>query len=249
MIDTDSHGSNWRTVHRLRTHERVLAQVEEKILGGRLRVGDRLPTERELVDALEVSRTSVREALRVLESLGIIESHARSGADTGSIVTGRSTTALSNLLRLRMALRRFELADLVNVRIQLERAAAGKAAAEATPDELDHLRSLVDAMGDSELDHERFHELDSEFHVSIARASHNALGTTLMQALRDAVQNEMKAAFATISDWPSTARRLTEEHHGIFSAIERGAGELAARRTARHIADFYEPAGSGLPPG
>ena len=73
----------WQPVRRLRTHEHVLAQIAERILDGRLQVGDRLPSERELVGALGVSRGSVREALRILESMGIVEANVGSGRDAG----------------------------------------------------------------------------------------------------------------------------------------------------------------------
>jgi DNA-binding FadR family transcriptional regulator len=237
----------WRAVRRIRTHEQVLAQIEERILDGRLRVGDRLPSERELVEALGVSRSSVREALRVLESMGIVDAHVGAGRDSGSTVASRSTAALSNLLRLHMALSQFRLADLVEIRIQLEQSAAARAAAEATPEELEHLRSLAGAMARPGIDHERFHELDSEFHISIAKASHNALAAALMQALRDAVKTEMKTAFTRVHDWTSMVGRLTGEHRDILSAIEKGEGELAAERVTAHIAHFYETVGDLSP--
>ena len=101
----------WQAVKRVRTHEHVLAQNSERILDGRLNVGDRLPSERDLVAAVGVSRSSVREALRVLEAMGIVEANAGSGSDSGSTVSGRATEALSNLLRLHMALSHFQLAD------------------------------------------------------------------------------------------------------------------------------------------
>jgi DNA-binding FadR family transcriptional regulator len=233
----------WQTVRRVRTHEQVLTQIQEKILRGRLRVGDRLPSEREFVEALGVSRSSVREALRVLESMGIVDAHVGSGRDAGSTVAGRSTAALSNLLRLHMALSQFRLDDLVEIRIQLERLATSRAASEATPEDVERLRSIIDDMARPGVDHEQFHELDSEFHITIARASHNALAADLMQALRDAVETEMKAAFARVDDWNSMVCHLTEEHRGILTAIESSDGDLAAERVTEHIANFYRAVG------
>ena len=130
---------------------------------------------------------SVR-ALRILEAMGIVEARVGSGRDSGSTVSGRATEALSNLLRLHMALSHFQLADLVEVRIQLERSAAARASVEAQDDDIRRLNALIDQMIQPDIEHARFHELDSEFHVTIARASHNALAADLMQALRDAVR-------------------------------------------------------------
>lgn len=232
----------WQTVRRIRTHEQVLTQIQEKILTGSLRVGDRLPSERDFVRALGVSRTSVREALRVLESMGIVDAHVGSGRDAGSTVAGRSTAALSNLLRLHMALSQFRPADLIEVRTQLERFAAQRAAAQADAEDIERLGQLIESMAAPGVDHETFHELDTDFHLAVARASHNDLVADLMQALRDAVKTEMKAAFTRVSDWASMVKQLTDEHREILAAIEDHDGELAANRVTQHIADFYEVA-------
>lgn len=232
----------WQTVRRIRTHEQVLTQIQEKILTGSLRVGDRLPSERDFVEALGVSRTSVREALRVLESMGIVDAHVGSGRDAGSTVAGRSTAALSNLLRLHMALSQFRPSDLIEVRIQLERSAAERAASQADTEDIERLRRLIDSMAAPGVDHETFHELDTEFHIAIARASHNALAADLMQALRDAVKTEMKAAFTRVHNWALVVKQLTNEHREVLAAIEEHDGELAANRVTKHIADFYEVA-------
>lgn len=233
---------SWQAVRRIRTHEQVLAQIQQRILTGSLRVGDRLPSEREFVEVLGVSRASVREALRVLEAMGIVDANVGSGREAGSVVAGRSTEALSNLLRLHMSLAQFRLADLVEVRSQLEHAAAKRAASAATPDDIEQLTSLIDSMTAPDVDHETFHALDTEFHICIARASGNALTADLMQALRDAVKHEMKAAFARVDDWTSMVQRLASEHREILTAIENHDGSTAADRVTKHISDFYKVA-------
>lgn len=230
----------WQPVRRIRTHEHVLAQIAERILDGRLQVGDRLPSERELVQALGVSRSSVREALRILESMGIIEANVGSGREAGSTVSGRPSQALANLLRLHMALSRFQLADLVEVRIQLERAGAARAAAEAGDEDVARLNSLIREMGRPGLEHARFHELDSEFHVTVAKASGNALSVDLMQALRDAVQVHMERAFERVEAWDAMVAKLSHEHREIAAAIARGDATAAGNLAAQHIAAFYQ---------
>lgn len=231
--------SSWERVRRVRTHEQVLSQIESKILDGQLRPGERLPSERDLVEALGVSRTSVREALRMLEALGIIDSHTGSGRGAGSTVTGHSTAALGNLLRLHMALTQIGLADLVETRCQLERNAASGAASHATADDIGHLRSLIENMRADGVQEEQFNELDTEFHVSIARSSRNALAADLMQALRDAVKSEMTAAFDRLPNWHTAANNLIEEHERIVEAIERGDNSRAGELVHEHITTFY----------
>lgn len=231
--------SGWAPVRRVRTHEQVVAQIQDKILDGELRVGAKLPSERDLVEALGVSRSSVREALRALEAMGIIDAQGGSGRDAGSVISGRSTEALGTLLRLHVALAGIELGDLIDVRVQLERHAAQGAAVHRVPADVARLRALVESMQPSRVSSAEFNELDTEFHVSIARSSGNALAATLMQALRDAVKSEMVRAFTSIGDWRSVGERLVAEHAGIVDAIEAGRAAEAADLVEAHITTFY----------
>ncbi|MEU3274787.1 FCD domain-containing protein [Saccharomonospora sp. NPDC006951] len=225
-------------IRRLHTHEQVLAAIQQRILGSGLGAGDALPAERDLADSLGSSRSGVRKALRVLESLGLVRDEAGNW-----VLTGNSSTALANLLRLRMALAGFRLTDLVEVRVQLERSAATRAAEAATSEDLGRLRDILNSMSEPGISTNRFNALDTEFHVALARASHNALAVELMQSLRDAVQAGMTTAFTSIRDWPGTAHRLSEEHDAVLDAIETGDGALAARRIGAHVSDFYRAAG------
>jgi GntR family transcriptional regulator, transcriptional repressor for pyruvate dehydrogenase complex len=231
--------SGWSPVRKVRTHEQVLAQIEAKILEGELRVGAKLPSERELVEALGVSRSSVREALRALEAMGIIDAQGGSGRDSGSVISGRSTEALGNLLRLHVVLAGIELEDLIDVRVQLERHAVIGAAEHHSAEELAGLRSLVESMQPGRVSSVEFNELDTEFHVSIARASGNGLVVTLMQALRDAVKAEMVRAFTAIDEWRAVGERLVAEHAEIVDAIEAGRGMEGADLVEAHIRTFY----------
>lgn len=230
----------WEPVRRVRTHEQVLAQIQDKIIGGELRVGAKLPSEREFVEALGVSRSSVREALRVLEAMGLIDSRGGSGRDSGSVVSDRSTQALGNLLRLHIALCEISVANLVEIRVQLERYAAAGATAHCTPDDIAGLRELNAAMRSTSLRSDQFNELDTEFHVGIARGSGNPLVASLMQVLRDAVKSEMVTAFTDLEDWRTVADQLVEEHEAIVAAIEERDPDLAARLVAEHITRFYQ---------
>lgn len=231
--------ASWQPVRKVRTHEQVLAQIEQKILDGDLRVGEKLPSERELAEALGVSRASIREALRALEVMGIIESRIGSGPESGSFVSGKSNAALGNLLRLHMALAQIGLADLVDIRSQLEQSNARRAAVQRTDEDLSRLQSLVESMRASGLRYEEFNELDTEFHVSIAKASKNALATDLMQALRDAVKYKMTAVFANLPDWRAVANQLILDHEQVVSAIAHNQPDMAAKLVGEHIERFY----------
>jgi len=164
----------------LRTHEHVLAQIEQQILDGRLSAGDRLPGERELADYLGVSRAGVREALRVLEALGVVSAGVGSGPAAGSVVRGEGTEALANLLRLHLALSRFTQREVVEVRVQLSGGRCPRPRCTPAP-RTSPVALVVLAMRQPEISYEQFNELDTGFHVSIAEMSGNALLGTLMR--------------------------------------------------------------------
>lgn len=111
-----------------RAFESVLAQIERRIVDDGLTAGDRLPGERQLAEQLQVGRSSVREALRVLESLGVVSSQAGRGPDAGAVLTARPGSALTDLLRLHLGLASLELREVVDTRLMIERWAAARAA-------------------------------------------------------------------------------------------------------------------------
>lgn len=225
-----------------RTHRRVLAVIEQRILDGSLRAGDRLPGERELAELLGVSRNSVREALRALESMDLVVREPGRGLGSGCTITSGPSRAFGSLLRLHLALAHFSLADLVDVRVQLE-VQAVRRAAERGPglaDQTERIAELLAEMGDVGLSPSEFNQLDTRFHIALSNASGNPLLIALMQALRDGVQQEMVAASERLADWPPVAARLRREHRAIADAVRDGDGDTAASLMAAHIHGFYD---------
>lgn len=229
--------AQWRPVTRARAHEQVLRAIEEQIASGNLRRGDRLPSERELADLLKVSRPSVREALRVLEWIGVVVAGVGSGQSAGSIITGRPGDALSRMFGIHLALAGFSMDDVIGTRVALERTAV-EAAAGAAGQDFAPLHGLVDQMRQAREPAE-FMEIDTNFHLAIAAVSGNMLLKEVMQALRNVVHQVMTEAFDRLPDWRLAAEQLSEEHAAIVSAIERGDGEEAAVLVGRHINEFY----------
>jgi DNA-binding FadR family transcriptional regulator len=232
--------STWRPIRKLRTHEQVLAAIEEQILHEHLHVGSRLPSERDLAHALGVSRTSVREALRVLEWMGVLSARVGSGTESGSIITAQSNGALTRLFRIHLALSNFSLDDLVNTRSMMEAVAAEAAAAHAGPQDIQRLSAILERMSDPDLEPDDFNELDTDFHVAIANASGNKILAELMQSLRDFMKYEMVRAFVQLGpEWRSSMTRLIVEHRRILAAIANHDGGAAARLVRHHIRSFY----------
>jgi len=215
-----------------RTYEEVVLQLEAAILDGRLRPGDKLPAERELAEQMGISRPSLREALRVLESGGVLEARRGSGA---GLTVSAERNAIGRVLALQAATRSIPISDLVGVRGALEAMAARLAAQLGHSDEL---LLLVDQMRTADSDDE-FLALDNEFHQAIARASGNQLLPLLMEALRDAMARQMREGFTRLPDPAAERLRLVEQHADITARIEGHQQDGAAHAILNHINSFY----------
>lgn len=224
-----------RPVERRRAFEEILDQLEAGIAAGHLSAGDRLPAERELAAGFGVSRTSVREALRVLEALGLVT--VRRGADHGVVLREEPENALVPLFRFHLALRHLRLESLIEFRVLAETWAAAAAAERGAIDEIGPLLATMEA---SPLDQVAFHELDAAFHISLARASGNELVALVLEGARTAIQRAMLQAILEVDDWPATRTRLVEEHRAIVEAIAAREPAAASNRMAEHIRRFYE---------
>ena len=230
----------WRPVARSRAYELVVDQVEEQILAGALRVGDRLPGERELAARLEVSRAAVREAMRTLEAQGVVRAGVGSGPDAGTVVSALPSAALTRLLRLHVALNNFALHDVVEARVMLERYSARLAADRPDPARLDELRGSLEEM-DGETDRVAFNDLDTAFHIAIAEAGGNRLVADMTTAIRDSVRPAVLRSFEGLGDdWPAMAERLRREHRAIYAAVAAGDPAAATCLIEDHIRSAAE---------
>lgn len=233
----------------MKSYEVVLNQVESELAAGTLRLGDRLPGERGLAEQLGVSRASVREAIRVLEAMGVVRTAVGSGPDSGAVIVAEPSSPLTAALKLHLATNHLPIADIVQTRVLLEswaaRTAAGamSAALPADDEVLREAQRLVDAMEDPTLAPEQFHRLDAEFHVTLSRLAGNVLIATVMAALREAIHGYVMAAVPTLPNWPATAARLRGEHRAVLAAVRAGHGEIAARLVTAHIEGFSREAG------
>ncbi|MDX6205895.1 MAG: GntR family transcriptional regulator, transcriptional repressor for pyruvate dehydrogenase complex [Frankiales bacterium] len=233
---------------RERTHEVVLRRIEEDLAAGRITLGQRLPGERQLAEQLGVSRPSVREAIRVLEAMGIVRTAAGSGAAAGAVIVADPSTALASAMRLHLATSHLVIDDIVATRLLIESWSVRTAATAKVHGPFAEAERLLDAMDDAGLTPELFHQLDAEFHVELARLAGNPLVTAVMSALRDSIQEYVMAAVPGLPDWSATARKLRREHRSILGAVRSGNGERAAALVTSHITGFYRAAGIGRRP-
>lgn len=225
-------------VRRSRSFNEVLRQIEEAIVSRRYQSGDRLPNERDLSQALGVSRSTVREALRALEVMGMVE--IRLGATGGIFVTqpdgqmvGR---ALESLIRFRGATAR----ELAEFRTSFEGETTHWAAQRADDSDRARLldlaaqvRLLVSQEGSS---WEQIVDLDVQFHEAVAAASKNQVRLAIMLGIYRALQRVIAAVGPFVDGGlrQSVADHLT----GIAEAISAGDAERARSVMRHHVETF-----------
>jgi GntR family transcriptional regulator, transcriptional repressor for pyruvate dehydrogenase complex len=234
----DDRALPFQALDRPRAFEEILSQIERAIASKELASGDKLPSERELAETFRVSRSSVREALRVLEMFGVVVARRGTGPDAGSIVASGAETGLVSALRMHSALLEIPSQDLVEIRILIEAYAAGRAAELGEKEKISRLRDLVTQM-DETSSAEAFHGLDTEFHVALGAMSGNVLLPVLMEALRGSMEREMISGYARMEDWEKVRRQLIAEHSEITEKIELGEPRAAEEMLRRHILRFY----------
>ncbi|MDV3125351.1 GntR family transcriptional regulator [Mycobacterium sp. 21AC1] len=137
--------AQWKPLARMRTHEHVVAEIENRLMTGRLKAGDRLPPERQFAEILGVSRSAVREALRILEAVGVIEVRTGSGPGAGSVIVNDSVSGMAMVLRMHLQAGSFSRDDLVEVQLLLEPRASGNALAEVLTTALQEVQTHTEA--------------------------------------------------------------------------------------------------------
>lgn len=220
---------------RSRAHELVIDAIEDQVMAGRLVVGDALPPERELAAKLEVSRASVREAIRVLESQGVLHSRVGSGSAAGTFITAMSSAALTRLLRMHVGLSNFPIKDVIEVRVALERASVTLAADNADQHLLAAIRAPLEKMNLPDAPLEVFNDADTTFHVAIAEAAGNRLVADLTTAIRSSLRPVILRAFHEMADSRALRQKLQIQHQEIYDAIASGEGLRGADLTEDHI--------------
>jgi GntR family transcriptional regulator, transcriptional repressor for pyruvate dehydrogenase complex len=224
----------------MRAHELVLQRIERDLADGALAVGDRLPGERALAGDLSVSRSSVREAIRVLEAMGVVRTAVGSGPDAGAIVVADPITSIASALRLHTATKYLPIPDLVDTRILLESWAVHEAARRQPKPDLAGIDELLNAMDDLELTPEEFHRLDAALHVAMSGLAGNVVVEAMMAALRDSIHGYVMAGVPLLDDWSAVAADLRCEHRAIVGALRRGHGAKAAELVEAHIRGYFE---------
>ncbi|NGN85551.1 FadR family transcriptional regulator [Arthrobacter silviterrae] len=223
-----------------RAYQAVLSSIEADLRSGRLNIGDRLPGERTLSEQHGISRASVRDAIRILDVMGLVRTATGSGPNSGTILISDPAAGLSSTLRLHVASRHLPVADIVQARILLETWAATAATTRPIDEpSLARAAELLALMDDPALGREAFHDLDSQFHVLLSTLAGNAVVSAMMESLRLSIMDYVRHAVTTDEQWQPVAQALRHQHHGILDALTARDGDLAARLLGEHIEWFF----------
>lgn len=230
--------SNGSARYRLRGRQgKVIEGLGKAIVGGRYKPGSLLPREQELIDAFDVSRTSIREATKVLEAKGLVESRQR----LGTLVQPRELWNLfdSDVLHWQVSTGSATgiLEDLIEVRQVIEPLAARAAAARATLADLRRIEKAQQAMAESVTDSDRYAVSDVKFHMAVFAASHNSIlqrfGHLVAEFLRQSFTLQQEARALAGADLVEDA----EMHRVVHEAIKRGDSDAAAEAMLAAVLD------------
>ncbi len=221
-------GRRLQPVRRSRLYEAIVNQIHRLVVEGRLKPGDQLPPERVLADTFQVSRTSVREALRALELRGLVE--RKQGG--GTFVRTVSAQDLERSMTSAMLAGKREVAELFELRQMLEPAIARKAAERVDPDHLAELERILELQREKVERGEPYPDEDAAFHFTVAVAANNAALLRLVNVVMDLLR-ESRATYLQSGDRP---RRSLDGHRRLLEALRRHDPGLAEHIMHEHIA-------------
>jgi len=222
---------DFETVRRNKVYEEVAKQIERLILK-KLKPGDKLPSERELAESLRVSRSSIRDAIRGLELMGLVE--PRQG--TGTIVREVSVETVINPFADALKRRQELVSELLDFRKMLEPPLAARAATHAAPEEISEMEEILQRQEQKQKQGDAAIAEDTEFHYSVALASGNSVVLKVLDVLMDLLRDTRQRSLQV----EGRAQKSLAGHRRILAAIKRHDAEAAKSAMRRHIEDVEE---------
>jgi GntR family transcriptional repressor for pyruvate dehydrogenase complex len=223
--------SDFEVVRRNKVYEEVAKQIERLILK-KLKPGDKLPSERELAEILQVSRSSIRDAIRSLELVGLVE--PRQGA--GTIVRERSAESSVNPFTDTLKRRQELVTELLDFRKMLEPPLAARAATHASAEDISEMEEILQRQEEKQDQGNVAIAEDAEFHYSIALASGNSVVLKVIDTLMDLLRETREHSLQVLG----RSQKSLAGHRRILAAIKRHDAEAAKAAMRRHIEDVEE---------
>jgi GntR family transcriptional repressor for pyruvate dehydrogenase complex len=208
--------------------DRVVAEIQQQIIDGTLTPGMMLPPERELTEQLGVSRTALREAVRMLVTKGLLETRPGVGTIIKKITSDQITEPLSIIMNQAGGA---NLDHLDQVRHILEVEIAEVAAREATPEDLERIEALLVSLSKAKDDSVEFNRRDAEFHQALADATHNPLLSVFLNSIRDLTENVRNL----LQDYPKLGEKVYPDHLVIFERLQARDADGAREAMLKHL--------------
>ena len=235
-------GSSVRGIVRLPENDpsgfaKVFGFLRDQLLDGRIRPGDRLISERELALQLGVSRPIVREALRALSMMGVVQIHSR----VGTVVRRPDLAMMGDFFSFTLAQQADLIEDVMQARTAIECQAIRLACERATTFDLENLRHALDQIAVTLDDPVTGGEADFDFHAALVRAAKSETLAGLFEAMKSLLKRSHRDRRAHVETDDSLKRHLLEDHRRLLDAVAGGDPDAAERALRRHlsIGDAY----------
>ena len=223
-----------KAVEKKRAYESIVQQVQELIENGKLKRGDQLPSERELTEIFKVSRTTVREAIRTLESMKLLQS--RQG--NGTYVLASNEEDLVQPLAAALFNAKDDIRHIFYVRKIIEPHVAELAAENATAQEIEEMEEILRRQEICVEKGENIIETDSAFHNLMAGATKNRVMERLTAALVDFLKQSREHYLLDVEPGNNRPERSLEGHKQVLAAIKKGDCEAAQRLMLQHLEEI-----------
>lgn len=224
--------TGFQIVRRRSICQDIIEQFKELVRTNYYPPGSRLPSERELAEQLGVSRPCLREALRTLTIMGVLETRHGSGTQ----VAESSENILNAPFEFLLILDRPTIYELYEKRELIEVFLAGRAALHRTPDDLIAIETILNDMRDQLPDPPAMTEANVRFHKAVAAAAHDVVLGRVVVCLQDGIRSCIEATGPAVRDWMASLK----VHQEIFDAIRRQDAEGARQAMAKHMREAVE---------
>jgi len=216
----------FKSVKHVKVSDEIVNQVKTLISEGRLKPGDRLPPERDLVKEFSVSRPSLREALNTLVTMGFLEVKGKR-----TFIKSVASESMQNPLSLLIKADTQKLFDLIEVRKAIEAWGAFLAAQRATEEDIKQLENIIEDMKKAYEQGRSWEKQDADFHLGMAQATHNTIQTHVMSTIYDLLRESVAKVFKD----RAKVKKLLDHHQRIFNAIKNHSPDKARERILEHL--------------
>lgn len=214
--------------------EKVIDQIKKSITTGELSPGDKLPSERALAETFSISRATVREALRALQYMGLLEIRINDGA-----YLSHDINFLSDQVKTSYLMKQFTLMELLEARKFLEAAIVSLAAERATEEQIESLEKIYREELENRKNIKGFISADVAFHMTLADACQNSFFRKMIEPVRELLEESNRSQY----EWTRQIEKTLDYHRRILDAVKNGDPGKASEIMWNHLEDIVQTTG------